>query len=465
MEYCKYHPLAAATFACPECQISLCDGCVDESGYGEQDRCFACGNIVSSLGAANSVAPFWRRLPESFRYPMSSAPLGLIIGISLISTLLSSVPSLITFLLWVAVTGVMVKYCFLCLQHSSSGRAEAPAVGDAFSGGVSLIINIIGILIALGGMVYAAGLYLGEGVAGGLSLLFTLGLPAVIINYAVTESFSEAINPMNMLRLMGSLGLSYGVLLAFLLILSASVGIISSLIGDGLTLLTAALQSVVSYYYMVVTFHILGYIIFQHQEALGFVARGDFGGTRSVRPERERLLSRLDVLIKEGRRDEVVAGYSEAVKRYPDDRQFQLQCFDLLHACGNVEALSRFAPEFFSFLERTGRGDQLYGYYRKLLQLNPGYQPPAAELRHQLARACQRAGNARLAVKLLAGLHRDYPNYDGLSDAYRLLADSLDEMPNMSGKAAQVRRLVGQWSAADGVGAGQSGDKDTKSPA
>ncbi|WP_421864313.1 hypothetical protein [Motiliproteus sp.] len=445
MDYCKYHPLAAATFTCPECESLQCDDCVDEGGYRGIERCFVCGCEVEGLGAANNIEPFWRRLHQSFRYPMNRSTMLLIIGVSVLSTLLASYASLITFLLWVGVSGVMIKYSFLCLQNTANGLMVAPATGDAFQGGVHLIINILGILLVMSGAIYATGFYLGPGLASTLSVILTIGLPAVLINYAISERFTEAINPLSMLRLIFAIGLPYGLLLGFILIMSGSVGIISGVIGDKFSILSAALQSVVFYYYMVVVFHMMGYIIFQNQQELGFSARETYGVEREVRSAKTLLKARIGIQVKEGRYVEALDSFRLALKEHPDDKEIMLNCFEFLCVTGNRTDLLKFAPRYFNFLLGAGRSDLLYPGYKKLLRLAKGYVPDTAELRHQLAAACQQAGNPKLAARLLVGLHRAYPDYDKLAEAYRLLAQCLDELPNMAEKAKQCRALVAHF--------------------
>ncbi|RDE25075.1 hypothetical protein DV711_05805 [Motiliproteus coralliicola] len=445
MDYCKYHPLVSATYTCPNCETSMCDSCVDEGGFRGIERCFVCGSEVEGLGAANSIEPFWRRLQQSFRYPMNKSTMLLIIGVSVLSTILASYGSLITFLLWVGVSGVMIKYSFLCLQNTANGLLVAPGTGDAFQGGVHLIINILGIFLVMSGAIYAAGIYLGPGIASTLSVIFTIGLPAVLINYAISERFTEAINPLSMLQLIFAIGLPYGLLLGFILIMSGSVGIISGVIGDKFSILSAALQSVVFYYYMVVVFHMMGYIIFQNQQELGFSARENYGVEREVRSAKALLLARIDIQVKEGLYQEALDSFRLALKEYPNDKDCIFNCFEFLYSTGNRSDLVKFAPRYFNFLLSAGRQDQLYPGYKKLLQLDQNYQPASAELRHHLARACQQSGNPRLAVKLLAGLHRDFPEYEALAEAYRLLAQCLDELPAMADKAEQCRKLAARF--------------------
>lgn len=77
MDYCKYHPLDGATYACRACNSHQCDKCVDDEHNAA--HCFVCGAVLESLGSANTVEPFWRRLKEAFKYPVNTNSMSLIV--------------------------------------------------------------------------------------------------------------------------------------------------------------------------------------------------------------------------------------------------------------------------------------------------------------------------------------------------------------------------------------------------
>ncbi|OMH26606.1 M48 family metallopeptidase [Motiliproteus sp. MSK22-1] len=378
---------------------------------------------------------------------MNRSTLMLIVIISFLSTIVSSLPFLISLFLLMALTGVMVKYSFCCLQQTARGLLIAPDISDGFGGGVRLILLLMVVLIAMSLSVYAVGTHLGGGFAGLLSIIYIVGLPAVLINFALTEELSDALNPLSMFRLIAAIGLPYGLLLVFIMIMAASVGVISELIGNDYSIISSTLQSIVFYYYLVVTFHIMGYIIFQSQGDLGFVAREDYGDENQVRPSEEILLAKSSVLVKEGDYDEVIALYKKALVEFPNSKVFNERFFEFLYATKNVELLNKFSQKYFRFLIKSRREDLLYRSYRRVLRLIKDYMPDTAELRFSLANCCHQAGDPLSAVKLINGLHRSHPGYSGLAEAYDLMAKSLDDMPNMEDKAEKCRKLVSHFNS------------------
>ncbi|MEO0443807.1 MAG: hypothetical protein AAFZ92_08730, partial [Pseudomonadota bacterium] len=97
---------------------------------------------------------------------------------------------------------------------------------------------------------------------------------------------------------------------------------------------------------------------------------------------------------------------------------------------------------YFDFLYNNHRADQLSSAYKRILQAHPRYVPQSMEQRITLAKACIKIGDARSAVKLLNGLHKQLPNHRLLSQAYALMADALRDLPNMEGKADKVEAIA-----------------------
>ena len=440
MEYCKYHPLSPATFSCNQCHTASCDHCVNEGAHPGKIRCFRCDMEVTSLGATNSAEPFWRRIQESFRYPINTQTLSLVLSVSLLSVLLSFVP--FGFFIQLILLGIFIKYCFCCLENSAKGVLTAPDISEGYSGGTTLVIRLFLIIVALGVIVYQTYNILGQTAAGFLAFIFVAGFPAILINYALTESPLEALNPIRMLSLIFAIGLPYGVLLAFIFMMSASVGVINSFLGDGLSIISSALQSAVTNYYTIVLFHIMGYIIFQYQGQLGFTARANNGDDQHKRPDTERLAAGIEVALKEGDFDQVTALFKSALRQHPNDSMLNNQCFEFLYKTNNKKQLGLFVPHYFNFLIQHQRGSQLRSTYKRLLEIKPDYIPPAPDHRLAIAQACHEMSDARTVIKLLAGLHKEQPEYPHLVEAYEILADALEALPDMEDKAEKCRALI-----------------------
>ena len=443
MSYCKYHPLLPATYACHSCGTSSCDSCIDDSDHRGSHRCFICNDELVSLGGANGAEPFWRRLQASFLYPLSAQTVVFILVVSFLTPIMLYLPFGI--ILGLALVGSFMKYCFACLEETAMGAERPPNIAVAYSGGLSLMIKLIVLIIVVAfAFSFAVGL-LGETLSTVLAACLLLGVPAMLINFGSSGQLLAGMNPLAVVRLVSAIGLPYGLLLVFLAIMFFSAQAVNSFIGDGSNYLQAALHQVVNNYYAIVAFQLMGYMVFQYQRELGFTARSDDAQSDAGRQEQKMIAAKIEVLIKEGDFDAVAREYGQAIQRYPNDPVFYSKCFDFLYASKSVIYMKGFAPKYLRFLAQNGRVQLLAPSYKKIIQVAPGWLPESAELRVETARACWHAGDPRLALTLINGLHKEFPNYSGLSEAYLLMAEALDDMPKMSEQAAKSRKLAAHF--------------------
>jgi hypothetical protein len=437
---CHYHPLKAATFACDHCHTHLCDTCTDDTRGRGDERCLHCAGKLDSLGASNSAEPFWRRLQHAFRYPLTVQTLVLIVGVSLLTAALAYLP--FSFAIYLIATGAMMRYSFACLEHTANGKMTAPDITVAYEGGVALLFQLLALIVIMATAVYGVHALLGLGMAKFVGVLLVLSFPAVIILFALNQSLLSAVNPLNILQLIIAIGLPYGVLLGLMMVMLASVSVLHEVIG-GLSFVDSFLQGIVSNFYTVVAFHIMGYMIFQYQAELGFITRADDDDTQS-RPQQSLHNARIDIALKEGEYDAVVDLFAEANRKFPQEPNYYFRCFEFLCNVKLPERLARFAPHYFDFLFNSERKQQVYPTYKRLLLSLPGYKPDSARLRHLLAEQCHANGDPRSALRLLNGLHKHAPDYPRLVAAYELMCEALADLPGMDAQRAQCEKLVAQ---------------------
>ncbi len=422
----------------------MCDSCVNDSATRKGIRCFVCDKEVVSLGSSYSATPFWRRLKESFHYPLNKDTMILIGCVSLLTTIISVIPVLIFYsaVLYLALIGALVKYCFSCLERTSNGDMEAPDLQGAFEGNLIIILKLIAMIIVGISMVSSSWYFLGPGFAAFLTFLIIISVPAILINFAFTESPIESLNPLEIIRLISAIGLPYGLMIAFIMIMMGSVAVIHELIGS-LSFIAVALQSVVSYYYAVVVFHIMGYMLFQYQGKLGYAAR-EFRGVQDHKQGKtvqELYHANIDIELKEGNYDEVIELFQDAISRFPSDISFHLNYFEFLYRADLYDLLKDYGGTYLKALIKAGRNDILVRDYKKIKNCCLNFQIGEAELKYQLAVACKQKGDPKEAVALLNGMMSAFPNYVKLYEAYHLMAEALDDMPNMQERAKKCREF------------------------
>ncbi len=445
MDYCKYHPVQAATYHCTDCSIYTCDSCINDGKNQryEGGRCFTCGEELECQGARNTAIPFWRRLPESFRYPLKSNAIILIIGISIVSAIVSSLP--FGLILTIAVEGIFIKYCFTCLNNTSDGNFLPPKIERAYEGAFSIALMLVGLVISAFSIVFLIAKFTNPAFANFIAVIMIISSPAVIIVYAITDDIKTAVNPLSILRLMLNIGLSYGLLLGFILLMIGSVNLINQVIDDNISSLSGVIQSIVTNYYLVVLFHMMGYMIFQYQAELGFSAREHDGNLREKRSDIEIIKSKIEITIKEGNYEDAALLFEKSIKSFSKERYFYSQYFKFLIAIELKEKYTiwmiDFIPKYFIFLLKNNLKYEIPEAYKLVIKKDKSYQFNSAELRFDLAKSCFKKGEAKLVVQLLNGLHKQHPNFELISDAYLLMADALETLPKMQLKADKYRQF------------------------
>lgn len=450
MDSCRYHPTVAASWHCRHCARTFCDDCVGQAPHNRHETtCLLCDAPVDSLGGAGDAEPFWRRLEESFRYPLTLDAGGVIIGGALLGTVAIYLPPIFAVLLSLFVAGVVVRYSFNCLMSTAQGRLVAPDIVESYGGGISLLFKLLIMLIAVSVLIGLAVTFLGPALGGLIALVVLVLVPAMIMLFAAQDSLRAGLDLRAAWRLVGAIGMPYGVLLGLMLVMMTSVAVIEELLG-GTDFLALTLQSAASNYYSIVMFHIMGYCLFQYQRELGYVAERDDGSTRAPKSERELIDARISVLVKEGRYEDALKAYSTAVKRFPDDRVLGRRCLDFLLATRQEKLLDDYASAFFERALRQPDPAPLAPDYHAVRRVLPSYMPDTAELRVALARELQERGEARHAVQLLNGLHKAFPKYGGLAEAYALMAEVLESLPRLAGQAEKYRAFAARFAAQAG---------------
>lgn len=445
MDYCKYHPITGATFHCQDCISHLCDKCTDDDpAHRGNIHCIICGKALEDLGSANTVIPFWRRLQDAFKYPLNSAAMSLIVGTALLSAIASALFWVIALILFLIASGAMLKYSFRCLEKTADGEMSAPDIPDAYQGGIVLLFQLILMLIIISAAIGITAKFLGITLAGIVGFLAIICFPAMLIRFAMTESFFAALNPVAAFGLILTLGLPYGLLMAFIIIMMSSVGVLSELVQALFPAGTYFVQSIISNYYTIVVFHLMGYILFQYQRELGYVARSRHEDEEAERTDVERLNAKIDVYLKEGDYETVVNLYHQAFKQFPQEKQFFDKYFDLIYLCKKTALMEDFAPKYLQFVMQQKRYDRLTSLYKQILVLVPDFIPPQPEIRVELARLYKQRNDLKLAIKLVNGLHKTHPDFRGLPDAYVLLSECLELMPGMATQADKARKLAEQ---------------------
>ena len=114
----------------------------------------------------------------------------------------------------------------------------------------------------------------------------------------------------------------------------------------------------------------------------------------------------------------------------------------LLVITGDDESLLSYTVTYLRKLLVRGNGYEAADVYLSVQQRIPGYKPDDPGDRFRLAKALREKGRFRDAVLLLLSLHRQFPAYKGIPEAYLLAARIFSEGLGDDDKAVKLLDYV-----------------------
>ncbi len=426
MSFCRYHPNEHASFYCEQCHYHACKTCSNDSDSFDDNsaQCFLCKSPLVSLGPAHQAEPFWRRIGKAFKYALGKESLTALIIAAIISLLGLYIP----FVSLIA-AAFLYKYCFYCLEQTAYGNMSAPDIGRANSGGLTILLQVIGLLLLFVGSTILVAKFLGLTLAILWLVFITIALPAAFMTLAINKEFSQAVNPGRLLELIATIGPAYFVLLLLLFVMISSVGMLHWLIGEQFSAIGQLSSILVSNYYSVVIFHLMGYVVFQYQDKLGIVAN-EHGESKNQRTDKQRLNAKLGMLLKDGDYSAAVGLMQGQLSRTPQDSELADRLLNLLIELNDSDAIEKFADIYLTQLFATEQHYKIGSRVKQIKSIVPSYQPQKMGLRFQLSQYLFDMGDHKQAALLLKNFHKQSSDKRLIIEAYELMVQCLTQMPN-----------------------------------
>ena len=426
---CHYHPGDPAKWHCGECQIHYCSRCMPDADTRQRRAlCPHCSKAMRYLGAATEVVPFWQRLGAFFRYPFHTDPLIVIAICTLVPVVAPA--NLIGILIWLVLALALFKYTYAVINHTAEGHLKPPAVSVAFTGsGFDIVILQLLVFVLMGGLVGAAAM-LGGPILMLLALAFViLALPASIMVLAMERSVGAAVNPMNLAVLISRIGTPYFLLYGYLILLTLASGAAQDFAVNHFPFWVAQpLAGFLNSTFTLILFHMLGYLLFQYQEELGFASdiQDDTAGQDTHQRDRSaRFDADIDMNLKDGNYDRVQNMLREALKRDRDNALRIGQLYQLLTARQDTDELYRYHPRILGWLADRNDGEGIAGVLNTIQKAEPGFKLEDPDLSVRCARALYHRGQFKPALRVLQDFHKRFPDSEQLAPAYLLVAQTL----------------------------------------
>jgi tetratricopeptide (TPR) repeat protein len=439
---CLYHPSRQGEWTCQLCEGSFCEECAvwKDTGWerGKKSRAFcpSCNRRLQWIGAANLLPPFWERLHRFFLYPFHRQALILLLLVSAASVLLGFVP-ILGALGQLVLYFVMLRYAHEILTTTAKGNLYPPRVSmRILDHDLSPVFKQFLLFFLLGaGAVLVASL--------GAVLLFVyipfvlVFIPAQLMVLISTESLFRALNPMVFVPLAWRIGPAYLLMYFFLILLGIAPGVLAQKVIVHLPwLLQPFLASAANYYYMFVSFHLIGYVLLQYHLEIGYDVNYEDFRAPEVSQGGERATEELagswsderhaESLIQQGRYDEArdFLGRRFEQAREPSTelcrKYFRLL---LMQGEGGRTRVGRHLIP--GLLDREERREALR-VFRHCREEDSAFLPDAESLFH-IAEAHDEAGEHKQAVGLFRSLYRNYPGHGRAVEALFRIGYILNE--------------------------------------
>ncbi|SFR80860.1 hypothetical protein SAMN05216203_3121 [Marinobacter daqiaonensis] len=445
---CHYHPGDPAKWHCRECQLHYCSACMpDADARRQHGLCPHCGRTMRYLGAATEVEPFWLRLSRFFRYPFHADPLIVIAVCTFVPLFLQQdiLGVVISFVLLLA----LFKYTYAVIRHTAEGHMKPPPVATAYTGeGFAIVIQQLLVFVAMVALVVASGIFLGPLPAMVVAAFAILALPASIMVLAMEHSVVAAINPLNLATLISRIGWPYFLLYGFLILLTLASGAAQEFAASHLDpAIAQPLAGFLNSTYTLMLFHMLGYLLFQYQEELGFASdfQEDLPTTESSQRDRTRRVDAdIDMNLKEGNYNLVAGILEEALKRDTHNPIRLSQLYQLALARNDVQDLARHHVKLLRWMIAHRKHQEVRTLLTVLARHDPDFRIQDPELVVDAADLLFHQQDYRQALRLLKDFHKRFPGSEQIAPAYILVARTLANGFEQWEKAISFLRFAGK---------------------
>ncbi len=455
--FCQYHPTQKAEWVCPSCEVAYCSDCVDNrviEQYGKKKVwrfCPQCNVEAERAAFEDVVEPFWYRIPKFFVYPFHLRPL-ILMGVLSFLSVLFSIPSLLGLLVQVFLWGIFLKYAFAALKNTANGNFRPPNINSkTLVEDFSIVFKQLGIFIIIG-----LGFYKVTQMAGiiiGLAFLgfAILSIPAMIIVLVGTNSLIRAINPAIFAVMAWRIGWSYLLMYFFLILLGAAPAFLGQYVTGYLPVkLHLFLFKLAENYYTIISYHLMGYVIFQYHEEIGYDVdyEEEELPTKEIPKEKDessKILNRVDMLIKEGKLDEAISLIQEEAKVGMMALGLAERFYNLLKLKEQTPEMIKHGKVYLDLLAKANKKAKLAEIYSECISKDARFTPKPTTLL-KVASSLNESGRHKESLEAYSRFIKANPENPLVPKAYFLASNILNDKLKNPGKAVKIlKNLVRKY--------------------
>lgn len=365
----------------------------------------------------NDIPPFWSRIPAFFLYALKPVPL-LLAAVSGVLIYLTS-----SFWVMLILYAVAVKYSMESLQHTMRGELSPPPLnGRVLIQGYELPLFLFFILLLY---ILALGSIAGS-VSGILALLLYLAglllFPALIMCLGISESFGFSVNPIHWMSLVRAIGWPYLALYGLYLSFGGAQATLQYFILDKVgEEIRAPVWMSINTLFMIISFHMLGYVILQYHRELETPAPQGADDSDSLSTPL------LDKFIREGNSAAAAEELRALVNDHPEDADLRKKLHNYAMINRQFDVVTRHAPGYMGMLTRMGKYTEAAQLFSDCIASGTPCHPDRPEAYLPIFEVLKQRREHKNAAALTKGFHKRFPGSDYTPSLYLELARLFSE--------------------------------------
>lgn len=295
MNTCTHHQNARAAWRCSKCGATLCPACAVTSEVSRTriERCLHCGGIAQELMVEKEILPYWGMFGEFLKALFS---IGGILQILVIGAMIY-LTGLVPIIGWIFSLGLYAGYYFLVIARYAVGEVKLPmplAFSDLWDDILgpfvrfvlaTLILWVPAFLYIHGRIGFAQvfsdlGGALADPVLALIVILCMVYFPGAMIIAAVSQSTLSMLNPLIILGIIVRMPKEYLITVVVWGLLMVANAFLKGVVGEFLQahntfLISGILYEFAGLFLPLMTAMILGRLVYQNSELLGFAKPRD----------------------------------------------------------------------------------------------------------------------------------------------------------------------------------------------
>lgn len=450
---CSYHPKEEARWFCPSCKTMHCDDCSSKKTVGDYSPtkdlrfCRNCSYPLESKFSAPKIAPMWKRLPSILAYPIKPSPFVLMLMLTVLDFMafkLTEYGFAVTVVLW----AIWLKYSISALYRTSEGDMIPPDIqSESATGEMDMFLKQMLLLYPIGIVGYFIYRHSGTAAATAYFILMAFVLPAMLTVLVVKDSLIKALNLILAVRVATGIGAPYIFMCVFVAGLVGGLSYFSMqafefVPEDRFVFLAVMLSN----YLMLLIYHMIGSMIYRHQEELEYetVYNRDSDlqiETVHIMPSIRGLYNKANQLIKEGHIEEAAGLLKDNVKSIHDSPEVSERLYNLLKMLRQKDQQLFNAPVYLKHLYIDDRTDKLVDVYMDCVYINKDFVPEK-DVTLKVANTLVLKSRYGEAVRLLERFAVTHPEDDTAPKAYLQAAEITLANTRNREKAVELLRTI-----------------------